>query len=257
MQPEPLQSAQHQRSTTSGKEDLMAASRPVRVLLTLCVVACAARTAAAQPVTVTGGYIQITRFATDFLIQTSQFGLAGELEGTFPSFEPLLSGFPDEMVNLSSSFSGRLSSFTIFDPDRRDVAARVEFRFMAGAARIPSVDDAWRETSAATVDAPFSFIAEISGYNSYEEMIAGGPPAFTIDLRGRGEAHATFIVQRTNTGEPLFDEPLVAGSVINRFGVDTAAPVAEPGTIARGMGGAPALGAHRRRRLLPARESTD
>src|SRR5215207_3900268 len=103
----------------------MAASKPVRVLLTLCVAAWGIRTAAAEPVTVTGGYIQITRFATDFLVQTSQFGLAGEREGNFPSFEPYLSGFSGDTVILSSSYSDRLSNLAISDPDRRDLAARV------------------------------------------------------------------------------------------------------------------------------------
>jgi hypothetical protein len=208
----------------------MTYSRPFRVPLTLCLVACAARTVAQEPATVTGGYIQITRFATDFLIQTPEFGLGGEREGSVPSFEPMLSGFSGDIVRLSSSFAGNVS-FAVFDPEGREVPARVAFRFMAGAARIPSVDDAWLQTSAATVDAQFAFIGEVFVYHSFQEMFAGGPPAFTFDLRGRGVASATFIVQRSNTGEPLFDQPLVAGSVINRFNVDTAATASEPGTL--------------------------
>ena len=207
----------------------MTDSRAFRVLVSLCLAACAARTVAQEPATVTGGFIQISRFATDFLIQTPEFGLGGEREGSFP-FEPMLSGFSGDIVRLSSSFADNLSGLTVFDPEGRQVPARVEFRFMAGAARIPSVDDAWLQTSAATVDARFAFIGEVFVYHSFQEMFAGGPPAFTFDLRGRGVASATFFVQRSNTGEPLFDEPLVAGSVINRFNVDTAATASEPGT---------------------------
>lgn len=187
------------------------------------------RPVAAEPLTVTSGYIQIDALRTDFIIQTSGPRLGGELEGTGIA-APLFSGFSGDTVNLSSSFSGNLSSFRIGADGPANAYARVDFRFHAGDVSVPALADVMNSpTGTVLVTTPFMFVGQIFGYNSFAELTAGGAPAFVFQLTGSGRTEASFFIQRSNVGELLPGLPLTAHSAVNFFDAQ-AAPVPEPGT---------------------------
>ena len=201
--------------------------------------------ASADPLTVTGGYIQILpAFATDFLIETSGPGLAGEREHT--DMPPLfLSGQPGDVVNLSSSLLLNLTGFTVTtNGQNQNFSGRVDFHFSSGNSTIPTVDEAF--PSGAHAFAPFTFTGTVFGFASDLARDSGAPPLFTFDLAGRGTARSLFNVQRSSTGVPLFDQPLVAFSAIYQFEADSA-PVPEPTSALLILGGLAALRARRRR----------
>lgn len=187
------------------------------------------RPAAAEPLTVASGYIQIDALRTDFIIQTSGPRLGGELEGTLiPS--PLFSGFSGDAVNLSSSFAGNLSSFRIGADGPANSYARVDFRFQAGNVTVPALADVMNSpTGTILVASPFMFAGQIFGYDTFAELTAGGAPAFVFQLTGSGRTEASFFIQRSNVGELLPGLPLTAQSAVNFFDAQ-AAPVPEPGT---------------------------
>jgi len=193
----------------------------------------------ADPITVTGGYIQIGTEATDFTISTTGPGFVGERE-TGALAPIMLSGFPGATLNLSSTFVNDLTDASLLLPDRQDFAARVAFSFRAGDITVPSVDAAL--VSGALVSSPFTFTGAIFGYSSLDAMVNGDTPVFTYDLIGSGTARSRFFVQTTNVGEPLVHDPLAAFSVVYDF-----TPVPEPGTWAL-MGSGLALMLRRIRR---------
>ena len=194
-------------------------------------------TAIADPLLVTGGHIQVSPFATDFIFQTTGPMFMGEREGTFPN-TPLFSGAPGDTVNLSSSITTQLSGFTL---NGTNMAGSVQFAFTAGDATVPPVD----LVNGAWASAPFTFTGHLTVWATHALMTAGTPPLIEFDLFGNGTSQALFGVQRTPLGEPLLNEPLVAYSVINRFAAQ-AAPVPEPGTIALLIGGLASAVARRR-----------
>ena len=65
----------------------------------------------AEPIRVTGGYIQVGATGTDFLIETTSGPIGGEQEGV--NFPPIISGFSGEVVSLSRTYVGDLGHFTI------------------------------------------------------------------------------------------------------------------------------------------------
>ena len=88
----------------------------------------------AEPIRVTGGYIQVGAVVTDFLIGTTSGTIGGEQEGI--NFPPIISGFSGEVVSLSRTYVGDLGHFMIGGVDlpgtrqlrvrrgRRDTAVR-------------------------------------------------------------------------------------------------------------------------------------
>jgi hypothetical protein len=202
-------------------------------------------TASADPLTVTGGYIQILpAFATDFVIETSGPGLLGEREHV--EMPPVfLSGQAGDVVNLSSSLLLNLTGFSVVtNGQTENFSGRVDFHFSAGNSTIPSIDDAF--PGGANAFAPFTFTGTVFGFASDIARDSGAPPLFTYGLAGRGTARSLFNVQRSSTGVPLFDEPLVAFSAIYQFEADSA-PVPEPTSALLVLGGLAAWRARRRR----------
>ena len=200
--------------------------------------------AAADPLTIASGMIQTYGSGTTFLFQTKGGpGLAGDTEGL--GIPPVfVSGQTGDVVNLSSSVDAALTDFSVFDPARRDLAARAVFDFQAGDAVLPT-------TAAVTgapdglglLAAPFTFTGTLFVYPTYAALRAGGPAPWTYDLRGRGTADLMLVASPTSDGPPI-----VAYSVVYRFADDTAA-TPEPGTLAL-FGSAAAALVARRRRLL-------
>src|SRR6476660_5492001 len=180
--------------------------------------------AAADPLTIVSGMIQTYGSGTTFLFQT-QGGpsLAGDTEGlgTPPVF---VSGQPGDVVNLSSSVDAVLSDFSVFDPDRRDLAARAVFDFQAEDAELPtSAAVTGAHDGLGLLAAPFTFTGTLFVYPTYTALRAGGPAPWTYDLRGRGTADLMLVANPTSGGPPI-----VAYSVVYRFADDTAA-TPEPG----------------------------
>src|SRR4051812_33031511 len=73
----------------------------------------------ADPITVTGGYIQIGTDATDFNISTTGPGFNGERE-TGALAPIMLSGLPGTTLNLSSTFVNDLTDASLLLPERQD-----------------------------------------------------------------------------------------------------------------------------------------
>ena len=197
--------------------------------------------AAADPLTIVSGMIQTYGSGTTFLFQTQGGpGLAGDTEGI--GIPPVfVSGQPGDVVNLSSSVDAALSDFSVFDPARRDLAARAVFDFRAADAELPT-------TTAVTgapdglglLAAPFTFTGTLFVYPTHASMLAGGPAAWTYDLRGTGTADLMLVTSPASDGHGI-----LAYSAVYNFAAD-AAPVPEPGTLALFGSAAAALVARRR-----------
>jgi PEP-CTERM motif len=200
--------------------------------------------AAADPLTIVSGMIQTYGSGTTFLFQTKAGpGLAGDTEGlgTPPVF---ISGQPGDVVNLSSSVDAVLSDFSVFDPERRDLAARAVFDFRAEDAELPTFTAvAGAPDGLGLLAAPFTFTGTLFVYPTYAALLAGGPPALTYALRGTGTADLMLLTNPASDGHRL-----LAYSAVYSFAAD-AAPVPEPGTLAL-FGSAAAALVARRRRLL-------
>jgi hypothetical protein len=196
--------------------------------------------AAADPLTIVSGMIQTYGSGTTFLFQTQGGpGLAGDTEGlgTPPIF---VSGQPGDVVNLSSSVDAALSDFSVFDPARRDLAARAVFDFQAEDAELPtSAAVTGAHDGLGLLAAPFTFTGRLLVYPTHAALLAGGPAAWTYDLRGTGTADLMLV---TN---PASGDPILAYSAVYNFATD-AAPVPEPGTVALFGSAAAALVARRR-----------
>ena len=197
--------------------------------------------AAADPLTIVSGMIQTYGSGTTFLFQT-QGGpaLAGDNEGI--GIPPVfVSGEPGDVVNLSSSVDAALSDFSVFDPARRDLAARAVFDFRAEDAELPtSAAVTGARDGLGLLAAPFTFTGTLFVYPTYAAMLAGGPAAWTYDLRGTGTADLMLVTNPASDGHRI-----LAYSAIYNFATD-AAPVPEPGTLALFGSAAAALVARRR-----------
>ena len=190
--------------------------------------------AAADPVTVTSGYIQVGVIMSDFVFTTSTgMQVAGDRDSSFPS-PALLSGMSGEVVNLSSSFAD-LVSLTILAPERSDPFARAQWSFTAGTAVVPPLASVIG-TDGVLVSAPFSFTGSLFLFATAADAAANTNAIARHDLTGSGTAQSRFRVQTTNTGTPRSDQPLISSSVVYRF-ADAPAPVPEPGTMLLLLGG--------------------
>ncbi len=199
--------------------------------------------AGADPLTITSGTILTYEGGTSFLVRTSDgFWLGGDTEGPIPP--PFLSGTSGDVVNLSSSVDVALTGFGVFDPVRRDLAARAVFQFVAGDAILPSAAAvASAPGGFGLLSVPFTFEGTLFVYPTYAALQAGGPAATLYELRGVGTADARLFVSQTNDGQPIFSD-----SALYTFASDPAA-VPEPGTLLLSASGAAALAARRRKRL--------
>jgi hypothetical protein len=213
-------------------------SAPIAVVIVLA----SAIAAAADPLTITSGMIQTYGTGTTFLFQTQAGpGMAGDTEGLgiLPLF---LSGQSGDVVNLSSSVDALLSNFSLFDPERRDLAARAVFDFRAGDAVLPTAAAvAGARDGLGLLAAPFTFTGSLFVYETYAALQAGGPPAWTYALRGTGTADAMLMTSLTADGQPI-----ISYSAVYRF-ADDPAPAPEPGTWILFGSAAAALAARRRR----------
>jgi hypothetical protein len=201
--------------------------------------------ASADPVRVTGGYIQVGSPLADLSITTAE-GLryAGEHESNSPD-AIILSGMPGDIVNLSFSYANAATSFGTLDPTPTLVFARWEFDFAGGDAPIPAVAEA--VASGAPASAPFTFTGSFIFFGSRADAFSNINAVGRQDLFGRGTATAIFDVERTNVGVLLPDNPLRAASIVYRF-EDDQAPVPEPATILLLSGGLGVLLSRRRSR---------
>jgi hypothetical protein len=190
---------------------------------------------AADPVRVTGGFIQVGVGEADWQF-TGSTGAAylGEVELGQP-FVMMLFGMPGDLLNLSSNVSTTSETavgtvFTILDPGRTDVFARVIFDFAAGDVTVPTMTEVLNAPGRhVTVGAPFTFTGSVMLFASRTDQLAGSNPVGGFDLFGSGTATARFGPQVTNSGEVLTSAPLAAGSVVYQF--EDQAPVPEPGTL--------------------------
>ena len=200
--------------------------------------------ASAEPLRVTGGFIQVGGILADWRITTDGgIGFEGERESSLPA--PIfLSGVPGATVELSATYEDPASSFTIFNPGAVSAFAREEFDFIGGDVTIPSVAEAL--VSGALRSAPFTFTGSFTFFNSFADAFANVNPIGRQDLFGSGTATARFLVQRSNVGVPLTAEPLVAFSIVYEF--EDEAPVPEPATLLLLSGGLGVLLSRRRMR---------
>lgn len=200
--------------------------------------------AAADPLTIVSGMIQTYGNGTTFLFQT-QGGpaLAGDTEGL--GIPPVfVSGRPGDVVNLSSSVDAALTDFSVFDPGRRDLAARAVFDFRAGDAELPAAAAVrGARDGLGLLAAPFTFTGTLFVYPDYAALLAGGPASSTYELRGRGTADLMLVANSGADGDRI-----VSHSAVYNFSTDPA-PVPEPGTLALFGSAAAALVARRRRML--------
>jgi hypothetical protein len=202
--------------------------------------------AAADPLTIVSGMIQTYGPGTSFLFQTKDgLGLGGDTEGL--GIPPIfLSGRTGDRVSLSSSVDVALTGFALFEPERRDLAARAVFDFQAGDAVLPGVSAvAAAPSGLGLLAAPFTFSGALYVYPTYAALHAGGPPAWTYVLRGTGTADAMLVLSQTSDGQPI-----VSYSAVYTFATDPApAPTPEPGTVLLFGSAAAALFARRRRQF--------
>lgn len=200
--------------------------------------------ASADPVRVTGGFIQVGAVLADLLITTAggvRYG--GEHESTDPS-TVILSGMPGDLVNLSFSYTNAATTFGMLDPSLTLAFARWEFEFAGGDAAIPTVAEAL--ASGAPASAPFSFTGSFVFFGSLADAFSNVHAIGRQDLFGSGTATAMFRVDRTNVGIPLPGDPLLSNSIVYRF--EDEAPVPEPATLLLLSGGLGVLLSRRRLR---------
>jgi hypothetical protein len=205
------------------------------------VVLATASPVAADPVRVTSGFVQLGVGEADWQF-TASTGTAylGEVELGQP-FVPMLVSMPGDVVNLSSNVLTTAETavgtvFTILDPGRTDVFARVIFDFAAGNVTVPTMTEALNAPGRhATVGAPFTFTGSVMLFASRADQLAGSNQIGGFGLFGSGTATARFGPQITNTGEVLTSAPLTAGTVVYQF--ENQAPVPEPGTLLLLTGG--------------------
>ena len=139
----------------------------------------------AEPIRVTGGYIQVGAAVTDFLIETTSGTIGGEQEGV--SIPPIISGFSGEVVSLSMTYVGDLGHFMIGGVD---LPGRANFEFAAGDVTLPSVDDVLAQPNAFSVFAPFTFTGHVDTFASLTDRDSGASPIAGYDLFGRGTTEA-------------------------------------------------------------------
>ena len=97
---------------TQGGPSMYPSSQRSKSLAFTMLFSCGLATAVrAEPIRVTGGYIQVGVAVTDFLIETTSGPIGGEQEGV--NFPPINSGFSGEVVSLSRTYVGDLGHFTI------------------------------------------------------------------------------------------------------------------------------------------------
>jgi hypothetical protein len=212
-----------------------------RVLIAAVAALGVAMPAAADPLTIVSGMIQTYGNGSSFLFQTDNgLGMAGDTEGI--GFPPIfVSGQSGATVNLSSSVDVALTGFSLFDPDRRDLAARAVFDFDAGDAMLPDASAvAAARDGLGLLAVPFTFTGTLFVYPTYAALAAGGPAAWRYDLTGTGRADAMLMTSLTSDGQPI-----VSYSAVYSFGGDPA-PTPEPGTIVLVGSCAAALAARRR-----------
>jgi len=198
--------------------------------------------ATADPLTIGSGMIQTYGQGTTFHFQTKDGpAMAGDTEGL--GIPPLFfSGQTGDVVHLSSAVDAVLSDFSLFDPARRDLAARAIFDFHAGDAVLPTAAAvAAAPFGLGLLAAPFTFSGTLLVYPTYAALQAGGPASWTYDLRGSGIADAMLVTSQTSDGQPI-----VSYSAVYTF-TDDPAPTPEPGTLMLFGTAAAALVARRRR----------
>jgi hypothetical protein len=200
--------------------------------------------AGADPVRVTGGFIQVGAILADLSITTAagvRYG--GERESTDPS-TVILSGMPGDLVNLSFSYEDVATMFGTLDPTPTLAFARWDFEFTGGDAPIPTVAEAL--VFGAPASAPFAFTGSFIFFGSMADALANVNAIGRQDLFGSGTATAMFRVDRTNVGVPLPGDPLLSNSIVYRF--EDEAPVPEPATLLLLSGGLGVLLSRRRMR---------
>jgi hypothetical protein len=183
--------------------------------------------ASADPVRVTGGFIQVGAILADLSITTADgVRFAGERESSEPS-TVVLSGMPGDLVSLSFGYQDVATTFGTLDPTPTLAFARWDFAFAGGDAAVPTVAEAL--AAGAPASAPFTFTGSFIFFASMADALANVNAIGRQDLFGSGTATAMFRVDRTNVGVPLPGEPLLSNSVVYRF--EDEAPVPEPATI--------------------------
>lgn len=214
---------------------------PVRAL-GLALIVLVPRSAAADPVTITSGFVEISQLTlARGVLQGDAFSMTFGAEALVaPVFYDCFPCSPGTTVNLGASFNGpRAGGSAVVDGT---TYPQVYFDGMTGTFASPSFVVTGESTFTATQ--PFSYTGVVSGYLIDPWVSGFTEPAFTRVLTGFGTASATFRFVRFDEGPND-----VFFSVTNpRYDFGDAAPVPEPATMLLCGGGTAFLLLRRRLR---------
>jgi hypothetical protein len=212
----------------------------VRALVLISLVT-APRAAAAEPITITSGYVetQILASLARGLLEGAGFFLSFGADGFAAAVaRDCVPCTPGSTVNFGAEFNlPRVSGSAAVD----GVTYPTIFLAMTGIFSSPSFQVTGAQT--AVLSRPFSYSGSIIGYLVDPWTFGATEPVFTKELVGQGTATATFVYVNSE-----FDGPVFTATDL-RYDFADAAPIPEPATLFLCGAGTALLIARRRRWL--------